>query len=719
MTGGRDGDGGDDVRDDDERGRTTTSSSFVHHHQQPRARIEEGTPPDGRRRRRTTDEETTTTRETSPTPAFAMIPTLGISRSGTPPIPPLAPSAYAEMLRAQRDLRDVLLARSDIDARESERDDGDGDGDGDDERAAVYDSIDAAFPEGSQRSSGDGERETRDGSRGGGREDASGTGDYDEIRGGRTTSAGTMTTRSGNGMGDESTATMMMGAARDLLGGGYWSGTASGSHTPSASVGGEEAMTMAAESAEPSALHRVMVGKPPKGTGNYDKPSGDVVEPVKASTAGRAKVGWVRINTQGNVNRLSMEKTRIASLLRVPLRDLRVLEPTTADSYSNAVLCRERAIVVNLEQIKVLITSEEVIMTDSQTSTVTHFLPELEARLLRRKRLRAKVASSSTLPFNLSSADLSSMSDLAAAGGGAGQGSSRQQSGADGGRGGDDGSMPSESRANAHVSAVEEFPFEFVALEVALEMVCNSLEIEANKVELDAKPALEALRKRVDNVNLERVRRMKTRLVRITGRVSKVREEIQRYLDDDSDMRDMYLTRKAKSEDASAPAATQHRGERQQLGSSSSSNAVPPRSPLGVHGIHVQGDSAQHAFFDVLDDDKDLQELEDLLETYFTHIDSTYRSLNGLNEYIDDLEDLIEIELDSQRNQLIKLELILTTATLSLTCFSVVVGIFGMNIKNNIETEYSMFLLVVILGTIATIGLFILLLRVCRWYKLF
>ena len=651
-------------------------------------------------------------------PPFAMIP--DISRSGTPPIPPLAPSAYAEMLRAQRDLRDVLLARSDIDTRGSERDD---DGDGDED--GVYDSIDAAFPEGNQRTSGDGERETRDGARG--REDAS---EYDELRGVRTTSAAAATTtatttatRSGHNMGDESTATMMMGAARDLLGGGYWSGTASGSHTPSASVGGDETTTKptatATGSAEPSALHRVMVGKPPKGTGNYDKPSGDVVEPVKASTTGRAKVGWVRINTQGNVNRLSMEKTRIAALLRVPLRDLRVLEPSTADSYSNAVLCRERAIVVNLEQIKVLITSEEVIMTDSQTSTVTHFLPELEARLLRRKRLRAKVASSATLPFNLSAADLSSMNDLTAAGGGASQGSSQQQSSADGGRGGDDGSTPSESRSGANANAVEEFPFEFVALEVALEMVCNSLEIEANKVELDAKPALEALRKRVDNVNLERVRRMKTRLVRITGRVSKVREEIQRYLDDDSDMRDMYLTRKAHSEDASAPTGTQPRGDRQQLGASSPSNVAPPRSPLGVHGLHVQGDAAQHAFFDVLDDDKDLQELEDLLETYFTHIDSTYRSLNGLNEYIDDLEDLIEIELDSQRNQLIKLELILTTATLSLTCFSVVVGIFGMNIKNNIETEYSMFLVVVILGTIATIGLFLLLLRVCRWYKLF
>ena len=277
-----------------------------------------------------------------------------------------------------------------------------------------------------------------------------------------------------------------------------------------------------------------MVGKPPRGVGNYDKPNGDDIEPVKAvpvSTAGRAKVGWVRINTLGVVNRLSMEKTKIAALLRVPLRDLRVLEPTTADSYSAAVLCRERAIVVNLEQIKVLITAEEVIMTDSQTSTVTHFLPELQTRLLRRKRLRERDPSLSTLPLNLSAADLTNMMEGQA---------ERAKS---------ETSPEKELRATQPVA--DEFPFEFVALEVALEMVCNTLEVEANKVELDAKPALEALRKRVDNVNLERVRRMKTRLVRVAGRVSKVREEIQRYLDDDSDMRDMYLTRKSKQQSES------------------------------------------------------------------------------------------------------------------------------------------------------------------------
>ena len=586
-----------------------------------------------------------------------------VSRSGTPPLPPLAPSQYEAMLRAQY-AAGVSPGSGFVpdDARASDEEDGD--------------------DEGARRRS---------------RGRASGT---EEDAKTKTRDENTAEGRAG-------------GLVRDLMGG--YGDDARGTVSSSATAGAEgRREASAAREAATSGLQTVMVGKPPRGVGNYDKPNGDDIEPVKAvpvSTSGRAKVGWVRINTLGVVNRLSMEKTKIATLLRVPLRDLRVLEPTTADSYSAAVLCRERAIVVNLEQIKVLITAEEVIMTDSQTSTVTHFLPELQTRLLRRKRLRERDPSLSTLPLNLSAADLTNMME--------GQAEKAKSE-----------TSPEKELRQAQPTT-DDFPFEFVALEVALEMVCNTLEVEANKVELDAKPALEALRKRVDNVNLERVRRMKTRLVRVAGRVSKVREEIQRYLDDDSDMRDMYLTRKSKQQseslrregsvtspppngaDGGQRGATAHYQLEHALSASSG------RSPLGVHGVHTQSGEAHNAYFDAYDEDKDLQELEDLLETYFTHVDSTHRSLNGLNEYIDDLEDLIEIELDSQRNQLIKLELILTTATLCLTCFSVVVGIFGMNIKNNVENEHGMFLLVVLLGSAATIGMFIILLRVCRYYRLF
>jgi hypothetical protein len=59
--------------------------------------------------------------------------------------------------------------------------------------------------------------------------------------------------------------------------------------------------------------------------------------------------------------------------------------------------------------------------------------------------------------------------------------------------------------------------------QVALEIVCNSLESEQRETVAEAKAGLEGLRRKVNTHNLERVRRVKTKLTRLTGRVAKVR----------------------------------------------------------------------------------------------------------------------------------------------------------------------------------------------------
>lgn len=52
----------------------------------------------------------------------------------------------------------------------------------------------------------------------------------------------------------------------------------------------------------------------------------------------------------------------------------------------------------------------------------------------------------------------------------------------------------------------------------------------------------------VNTVNLERVRRVKTRHQRLQTRIVTVREELQRFLEDDDDMMKMCLTRKKELE---------------------------------------------------------------------------------------------------------------------------------------------------------------------------
>lgn len=49
-------------------------------------------------------------------------------------------------------------------------------------------------------------------------------------------------------------------------------------------------------------------------------------------------------------------------------------------------------------------------------------------------------------------------------------------------------------------------------------------------------------------------------------------------------------------------------------------------------------------------------------------------------EYIDDTEDLINIQLDYSRNKLIRFEIILTTGTFAIAIFSAVAGMLGENL---------------------------------------
>ena len=75
---------------------------------------------------------------------------------------------------------------------------------------------------------------------------------------------------------------------------------------------------------------------------------------------------WLRMNESGVCTPITIDKHRLASQLRVPMRDLRMLEPNQSKSYSAAILSRERCLVVHLEQVRLLITAEEVYLQDGR-----------------------------------------------------------------------------------------------------------------------------------------------------------------------------------------------------------------------------------------------------------------------------------------------------------------------------------------------------------------
>jgi len=247
-----------------------------------------------------------------------------------------------------------------------------------------------------------------------------------------------------------------------------------------------------------------------------------------------------------------------------------------------------------------------------------------------------------------------------------------------------------------------DLPFEFRVLEKALEDVCGTLEGAAGEVEAEAHPALDKLTQKVTSATLERVKRVKGAMTRVTGRVASVRGEIQRFLDDDSDMRDMYLSRKAAAQAAiNMPA-----------------DVDSPYAPH-THGGHGgYGGGLALAAHDPLDDDADIQQLEDLLETYFAQIDHAFNKMKALDEYVGSTEDYINIDLDSHRNQLIQIDLLLSFAMFITSLFTLVTGIFGMNLDSGLQTNPWVFDQVTCISTGLVVLGFALFVFICRRQRL-
>ncbi|RXH70681.1 hypothetical protein DVH24_013427 [Malus domestica] len=309
---------------------------------------------------------------------------------------------------------------------------------------------------------------------------------------------------------------------------------------------------------------------------------------------------------------LDVDKYAIMHRVHIHARDLRIVDPLL--SYPSTILGRDMAIVLNLEvHIKAIITAEEVLLRDPLDENVIPVVEELQRRLP---------------PVN---ATCESQTD---------------------------GKEFPAGQNDTEAGDEDESPFEFRALEVALEAICSFLAVRTTELETAAYPALDELTSKISSRNLDRVRKLKSGMTRLTARVQKVRDELEQLLDDDDDMADLYLSRKLAG--ASSP-----------VSDSVPANWYPASPTLGSKISRA----SRATMITVRGDENDVEELEMLLE-----IDGTLNKLATLREYIDDTEDYINIQLDNHRNQLIQLELFLSSGTVCVSMFSLVAGIFGMNI---------------------------------------
>lgn len=273
---------------------------------------------------------------------------------------------------------------------------------------------------------------------------------------------------------------------------------------------------------------------------------------------------------------------------------------------------------------------------------------------------------------------------------------------------------------------MEPLPFELVVLEAALKEVINSISIKVADIEQVTMPAMDALMKRVTPSNLECVRKVKTRLQRITGRCEAIRDELERFLQDDEDMDRMCLTRKKEIEEEYMMAKRESMSfhslsgtnvsdevEMTQANNPSQANQRNMGAPVATSMTHRRGFLTRQMMSinaqmsspglpgsklignppGAVPDDRDRDredpdadadahlEVENLLESYFMQVDSMHDKLVALGAYIEDSEEFTQIELDSSRNRLIRFEVVLTVATFAIMPFNIVSGMLGENLK--------------------------------------
>lgn len=227
---------------------------------------------------------------------------------------------------------------------------------------------------------------------------------------------------------------------------------------------------------------------------------------------------WLSINSEGIASSLELSKIRVTHQLGIQLRDLRLLDPHLATSYPSAILARDRAIIVNLEFIKMIVGLDRCFITHLDDPNTALFIEELQRRLQHpptsaaahgvsplTAALSAQLQPDPTaIPPSQANNDNAPLDTTATK-------PSQSQSG--------DPDAPTLPPLT-HVAL--ELPFELRVLECALDVVSRYLEQQSSDLEAAAHPALDALTKKITTSTLERVRRIKNRMVRLTTRVETV-----------------------------------------------------------------------------------------------------------------------------------------------------------------------------------------------------
>lgn len=412
------------------------------------------------------------------------------------------------------------------------------------------------------------------------------------------------------------------------------------------------------------------------------------VRSMKRTGTGLARarrLTWICIDDEGKRTYMQADKRALITnaKLNIPIRDMRLLDFNLVQADST-ILVRDNAIIASLEHARMIITADKAYLPREgveHNPLAARFVDVLEEAVLEWVRQRREFIWHLEEEMGMGSVP---------------EGRKVPRSDAPATETDETSSMGTSGMR----LETQPLPFELVVLEAALKEIIASITLQTKELEGVALPALDVLTKSVSSANLERVRKVKTRLQRLTLRCEAVRDELQRFLQDDEDMGRMCLSRRKEAEEEMARAASSgdvdgpaghevtphfHPGSlvrrninlaRHSMGLGDTGEAgghdTTPTMPgnlvrrsmnLARHSIGFGGANSppravsalpsREAFANAmgpsaaaLEEEADAeaqQEVENLLESYYMQVDSMYDKLVSVGEYIKDTEEYINI----------------------------------------------------------------------------
>lgn len=92
--------------------------------------------------------------------------------------------------------------------------------------------------------------------------------------------------------------------------------------------------------------------------------------------------------------------------------------------------------------------------------------------------------------------------------------------------------------------------------------------------------------------------------------------------------------------------------------------------------------------------EKELNEIESVIENLFEQAEQINHAIDELSENVDDSQDILSLKIANKRNTIIRLDLIISFIASIFGFLAVVTGLYGMNLKNHLETDSEAFFLV-------------------------